>query len=102
MFDAGLALVHIVNRHAAQPQMGHRGPMPTRISSRERLRIDRAAQHLHTLGPRAVAEVIAGIAFRCDGLPETLAVLEETARFDRALLAAVGGTSFPRRLRAAP
>lgn len=68
----------------------------------DRLRIERGSAHLHQLGVRAIAEFLAeGIAEGDD----TLSLFDRLQRYqhlDPAILRAVGGDKFPRRLRAVP
>lgn len=63
----------------------------------DRLRLERGAIHLYGLGPRAVAELL-------EGLAETVGcascILDPLARYERLTLAmvrAVGGDCFPPR-----
>ena len=64
-----------------------------------RLRLERGAQHLHHLGPRAVAEFLAEIADAIGGTPCILARLTEyERRISPDMLRAVGGDRFPSRL----
>lgn len=68
------------------------------------LRIQRGAEHLHSLGPRAIAEYICELAARIGGQPAAAALLAEyERRLTPAMLAATGGDRFPPRpLRAVP
>lgn len=52
------------------------------------LRLDRAAERLHALGPRAVAELLAAI-------DAPLSTVERFAAIDPDMLRAVGGDRFP-------
>ena len=68
------------------------------------LRLQRGAEHLHALGPRATAELLAEVAQRTGGMPcvlELLAAFEE--RLTPAMIRAAGADRFPaRRLHAVP
>jgi hypothetical protein len=69
----------------------------------DRLRLQRGAEHLHLLGPRATAELLAEVGRRIGGMPCILGVLGEYQRLSPRLLRAVGGDRFPTRpLRVAP
>ena len=43
----------------------------------DRLRLQRGAEHLHTLGPRATAELLAEVGARIGGMPAIITVLRE-------------------------
>lgn len=64
----------------------------------DRQRLHRGAQHLHTLGPRAVAELLAEVAQRIGGAP---CILDQLAQYERRLTPAMvrtaGADRFPRR-----
>ena len=77
--------------------------MPT-ITSFDRMRLDRGAEHLHKLGPRALAEFLAELAATIGGQPATLRLLAEYQnRLNPELLRAAGGHRMsPRRPRAVP
>jgi hypothetical protein len=69
----------------------------------DRIILRRRVEHLHLLGPRAVAEALAEIDRRIGGMPVILLVLAEYERLSPSLLHAVGGDRFPRRpLRVVP
>lgn len=69
----------------------------------ENLRLQRGAAHLHTLGPRAVAELLMEVARTTRDVACILTPLEEYGRrLTPRLIQAVGGTNFPRRLRVVP
>ena len=68
-----------------------------------RLRLQRGAEHLHLLGPRALAEALAEIDHCIGGMPAILLVLGKYERFSPSLLRVVGGDRFPKRpLRVVP
>ena len=62
------------------------------------LRLQRGAEHLHKLGARATAELLAEIADRIGGLPAILATLTEyERRLSPAMVRAAGGDRMPPR-----
>jgi hypothetical protein len=63
----------------------------------DRLRLERGARHLHTLGPRVTAELLAEIGARTGGMPAIMRLLGEYKRFSPQLLRAVGANRFPPR-----
>lgn len=66
------------------------------ISPLDALRLQRGAEHLHRLGPRAVDGFIRDLSARIGGLPASLALLAEyERRLSPGLLAATGGDRFP-------
>jgi hypothetical protein len=68
-----------------------------------RLRLQRGAEHLCLLGPRATAELLAEVADRIGGMPAILGVLGEYERLSPRLLRATDGDRFPSRpLRVVP
>jgi hypothetical protein len=59
-------------------------------------RLQRGAEHLHCLGPRATAEFLADIANQLGGMPCVLRLLAEyQRRLSPRLLRAAGGDRFP-------
>lgn len=68
------------------------------------LRVQRGVEHLHRLGPRAVAEFLGDVADQIGGMPAIVALLAEyERRLSPATLRATGGDRFPaRRLRMVP
>jgi hypothetical protein len=63
-----------------------------------RLRLQRGAEHLHALGPRATAELLAEVADRIGGMPAIMGLLTEyQQRLSPQLLRSVGGHRFPAR-----
>ena len=68
------------------------------------LRLQRGAEHLHRLGPRATAELLAEVGARIGGLPCVLGLLANyELRLTPAMLRQVGGDRFPpRQLREVP
>ncbi len=68
------------------------------LQSVDRLRLDRGAEHLHALGARATAELLAEIASRIGGLPACLGLLAKfQAKLTPTMLRATGGDRFPPR-----
>jgi hypothetical protein len=74
------------------------------LDTLDRLRLQRGVEHLHQLGPRATAELLAEVAHRIGGMPCIIGLLTEfERRITPAMLRASGGDRFPaRRLRVAP
>ena len=70
----------------------------------DRLRLQRGAAHLHALGPRAVAELLAEVAQSIGGTPSILDRLQEyERRLSPAMVSVAGGDRFPPRpVRAVP
>jgi hypothetical protein len=75
-----------------------------RLDPLDRLRLQRGAEHLHSLGARAQAEFLAEIGDRIGGLPCILGLLGEyQQRLSPKMLRAVGAHRFPpRSLRVVP
>jgi hypothetical protein len=67
-----------------------------------RFRIENGARHLHKLGPRAIGEFLVEDVTDAADLDQLLDRLRRYERCSTALLRAVGGDRFPRRLRAVP
>jgi hypothetical protein len=69
-----------------------------------RLRLQRGAEHLHSLGPRATAELLAEVGHRIGGLSAIFTLLREyEVRLSPQMLRAIGGHRFPPRpLRVVP
>ena len=69
-----------------------------------RLRLQRGAEHLHALGPRATAELLAEVGDRIGGMPAIMGLLREyQERLSPQMLRAIGGYRFPARpLRVVP
>ena len=67
-----------------------------------RIRLQRGAERLHNLGPRAVAEALCEIADKIGGMPAVLEVLAEFERGSPEILASVGGDRFPPLLQTVP
>ena len=61
----------------------------------DRMRLQRGAEHLHTLGPRAVAELLAEVAQSIGGTPCILDRLQKYERLRPAVVRATGGDRFP-------
>ncbi len=68
----------------------------------DRARLQRGSEHLHKLGPRATAELLAEVASRIGGGPAILVALAEWERLTPGQVRAVKADGFPPRLRAAP
>jgi len=62
----------------------------------ERMGLDRGAAHLHALGARATAELLASLADRIGG-PELLGLLADFRRLTPGTVRALGGDRFPPR-----
>jgi hypothetical protein len=69
-----------------------------------RLRLQRGVEHLHALGPRATAELLAEVGQRIGGMPCIIGLLAEfEQRLTPAMLQLTGGDRFQRRpLRVVP
>lgn len=73
-----------------------RGAYLARLKAeRTRMRLERASLHLHALGPRAVAEVLAALAERTGDAETVLNVLAGYRNLTAAKLALSGGDRFP-------
>lgn len=72
------------------------------MTALDRLRLDRGAEHLHRLGARATAELLAEVASRIGGAPAILATLAEWERLTPGQVRAARASGFPPRLRTAP
>jgi hypothetical protein len=69
----------------------------------DRLRLQRGAEHLHALGPRATAELLAEVAGRIGGMPCILGLLGEyQSHLSPQLLRSVGCHLPSRPLRVVP
>jgi hypothetical protein len=69
-----------------------------RLDPLDRLRLQRGAEYLHLLGPRATAELLAEVGHRIGGIPYILGLLGEyQERLTPQMLHATGGDRFPRR-----
>ncbi len=75
-------------------------PAPVRpFDALSHLRFQRGAEHLHDLGPRAIAEYLTEVAAIIGGFPAMLATLEEyQRRLNPDMLRAAGGDRFPPRM----
>jgi hypothetical protein len=78
--------------------------MPSQNELIGRMRLQRGAEHLHDLGPRAFAEFLAEIAATIGGRSSIMGSLAEyERRLTSVTLNAAGGDRFPARiLNAAP
>jgi hypothetical protein len=64
----------------------------------DQLRLQRGVEHLHALGPRATAELLAEVGARIGGMPCILGLLGEyQQRLSPHLLRAVDAHRFPTR-----
>lgn len=72
------------------------------LDPHDRLCIERGSQHLHQLGPRAVAEFLAEGVSEGNDLTSLLDRLQRYQGCNPLLLRAIGGDRFPRWLRAVP
>jgi hypothetical protein len=60
------------------------------------LRLQRGVEHLHPLGPRATAELLAEVAGKIGGLPLIMGLLAEyEPRLTPAMIRAAAGDRFP-------
>jgi hypothetical protein len=66
------------------------------------VRLQRAAEHLCELGPRAVGELLLEIGHETDALPLVVARASAYQRLRPDVLKAIGGDRFPRRLTLVP
>lgn len=73
-----------------------------RLDSFSQLRLQRGAEHLNRLGPRATAEFLAEIGEAIGGLPAIMGRLTEHERLQPDMLRATGGDHFQRRLVGVP
>jgi hypothetical protein len=80
-----------------------RHPQPRRDPFTDPL-LQRGSEHLHRLGPRAMAELLTEVDRRIGGMPCILGLLTEyEQRMTPQMLRLTGGDRFPtRRLRAVP
>ncbi len=68
------------------------------LNNLDQMRLQRGAEHLHTLGPRATAEFLAEVAAAIGGMPAILGRLNEyQRRLNPEMLRATGGDRFPPR-----
>lgn len=66
--------------------------MPSlRLQPMDQARLHRGAEHLHRLGPRAVAEFLAELGGRIGGTPACLSLLNEYGRLCPRQVRAAGG-----------
>ena len=83
------------NRPSARPPRGGAGPEPdlpnAHLHSLDQARLHRGAEHLHRLGPRAVAEFVAELGHRTGTVPACLSLLSDYGRLTPALIRAAGG-----------
>ncbi len=63
----------------------------------DQARLHRGAEHLHRLGPRAVAEFLTELGSRIGGTPACLSLLNEYGRLTPGQVRACGGDRFPPR-----
>jgi hypothetical protein len=63
----------------------------------DRLRLQRGAEHLHNLGPRAQAEFLAELAARIGGMPACLSLLAEYQNLTVQKVRTVRADRFPPR-----
>ncbi len=63
----------------------------------DQARLHRGAEHLHRLGPRAMAEFLAELGSRIGGTPACLSLLNEYRRLAPGQVRAAGGDRPPRR-----
>lgn len=63
----------------------------------ERMRLDDGAAHLHALGARAIAELLAALTARVGGGAALVELLDDYRRIPPAMVQRVGGDRIPRR-----
>ena len=61
----------------------------------DRMRLERGGGHLHALGPRATAMLLATLAERTGGAPGMLGLLAEYERLTPHMVRAIGADRFP-------
>lgn len=61
----------------------------------DRMRLERGTRHLHALGPRATAALLATLAERIGGAPVMLGLLAEYDRLTPNMIRAAGADRFP-------
>jgi hypothetical protein len=59
---------------------GHRSHFPMHLNPFTAIRLQRGAEHLHRLGPRAMAELLAELAGSIGGIPAIIGLLAEYER----------------------
>ncbi len=64
----------------------------------DQARLHRGAEHLHLLGPRAVAEFLTDFCGRIGGLPACMSLLNEYGRLSPGQVRAAGGDRPLRRM----
>ena len=95
---AAAAVAEIDAQRLARAAGGGGGAMNRHHHPLDALRLQRGAEHLHDLGPRAMAEFFHELAAQNGGMPATLALLNEyQRRLSPAMLTLVGGDRFPPR-----
>jgi hypothetical protein len=72
------------------------------LDPQNRFRVESGARHLHQLGARAIAEFLGEGVASGDDIRSLLDRLQRYQRCDPGLLRALGGDSFPRRIRLVP
>ena len=76
---------------------------PAQLMGPDRFRLQRGAEHLHRLGPRAIAEALKEIGDTADCLSGVLELLDAwRAQPTRETIAAVGADRFPPEIAAVP
>jgi hypothetical protein len=81
----------------------HRVQSRTHMDHLTAVRLQRGTEHLHRLGARAIAELLAEVGDRIDGTPCIISLLTDyERRVTPEMLHVTGGDQFPPRLRAVP
>ncbi len=72
------------------------------MSPQHRMQIEAGARHLHSLGERAIAELLIALTEPVAELPLLIEMLQDYRRITPAMLGVVGGDRFPPRLSPLP
>ena len=67
-----------------------------------RMRVEHGARHLHTLGPRVIAELLIEVARRSNAVATLLDVLDDYSRLTPEIVRAAGADRFPVHVRSVP
>ena len=72
------------------------------MTPQQKVQIEEGVQHLHGLGPCAVAEFLTALAEPVGDIPLLIGMLQEYRCITPAMLRVVGGDRFPPRLSPVP